>query len=646
MFVLRHPSPRCRPSSKPFFVALTALLVIVWSAKPGLAQGPPDGLPPQAAPQAEVMVEGELDVLYEDAPGGARLMHFLQTADRRLRLLFDGDLPPGLSTGARVRARGQLQNDVLALSSSGGSVETMTLASPATFGQQRTLVMLVNFQDNPTQPYTVEAAHRVTFEETSAFFLENSYQQTWLTGDTIGWITLPMTSGTCDYYKISSLAEEEAGRQGINVSQYPRRIFAFPQIGACSWWGLGNVGGNPSRSWVNGSYALKVVAHELGHNFGVHHSRSASCDAGGCTTSEYGDTHDIMGSPTGHMNAFQKERVGWLNYGSSPRSQTVTSAGTYWVDSMSVPPTGAPKALRILKSTDSNGNRTWYFVEARARTGFDGTLAPGVLIHTGSEATGNSSLQLDMTPGTSGFHGVLEPGYSFTDPAIGLTISTVGVNGAGASIFVDYPGAPCTSRAPTVSLSPGSTTLSPGQSTTLTLSVRNNDDSACASTEFLVSAGGPSGWSVVAGLTRLLVAPGVSTSTTVIVTPGSDASGTATITAHLNRATTSGSGATTSAVVTVATALNVSVSVGTSGGGYTFTATVRAAGGAVSGAPVSFTVTGPAGDVIRLSATTNGTGVATAKWKPKPRDPRGTYQLGVSVTAGGLSGTAAGSFVH
>jgi len=47
-------------------------------------------------------------------------------------------------------------------------------AQPFTFGGQRILLMLVNFQDAPTQPYTPASAHDLVFGSTSAFFIENS----------------------------------------------------------------------------------------------------------------------------------------------------------------------------------------------------------------------------------------------------------------------------------------------------------------------------------------------------------------------------------------------------------------------------------------------------------------------------------------
>jgi hypothetical protein len=67
----------------------------------------------------------------------------------------------------------------------------------------------------------------------------------------------------------------------------------------------------------------------MGHNLGLYHSHSYDCGATvlgtSCTSSDYGDTLDIMGSSSGRFNAFQKERLGWLNYGSSPPLYTVTT---------------------------------------------------------------------------------------------------------------------------------------------------------------------------------------------------------------------------------------------------------------------------------------------------------------------------------
>jgi hypothetical protein len=631
-----------------FTCVLSAAVVV-----PLVAQGPPSGLPPLAASQADVQIEGELEVQYEDSTTGGRLRHFVHAGARRVELLFEGDLPPGLQTGSVVRARGRMQNDTLELSSGGGSLQVLSLASSSTFGEQRTLVMLVNFQDNPAQPYSWSHAYDTTFGPTSEFFRENSYGQTWLTGTVVGWLTLPMATPTsCDYYGISSAAEQAAAGQGINVSQYSRRIIAFPQIGACGWWGLGNVGGNPSRSWINGSYAVKVVAHELGHNLGDYHSKSQSCDLGGCSTSEYGDTHDIMGSPTAHFNAFQKERLGWLNYGASPPVQAVTASGSYWVDAMSIPGTN-PKALRILKSTDGSGNRTWYYVEMRNQTGFDGSVGRAVLVHTGSESTGNSSMQIDLQPASGEQDLALDQGQTFTDTAIGLSIATVSLGSGGASISVTYPGAPCTMRSPSLSLSPGSIATTAETPVSFTLTVRNNDDTACQAAEMVVNAGVPSGWNVSVSPYQLTLAPGASGTAQLTVTAPAGSSGSFSVSGSVARTTTNGPGGSASATVNVSStasgepsALDVSVVAGRSGPNHQFTATVSAGGTPVAGAAVTFTVTSPTGAVKTLSATTSGSGVAAVKMSLKGKDPRGTYQVQATASSGTASGSAYTSFVY
>ena len=404
-------------------------------------------------------VERELEILHEDRDVGSRYLYFLKAAGRRLLLNFAKDEPTYLTSGAKVRVRGIRTNDVLALQSGGDSVQVLSSALPNTLGEQRTLVILVNFRNDTSQPYAVDFANNVFFGTTSSFFLENSYQQAYLSGVVNGWYTIdmdsPVNASTCDYSLISSLADQAASNAGVVLSNYSHKVYAFTQTG-CGWWGLSSVGGTPSRSWITGSLELGVTAHELGHGLGLWHSHSLDCGASAvigssCATNEYGDIVDMMGaSHSAHYNAFQKERLGWLNAGVSPPITTVTSSGTYTLGTYESLGSG-PKALKILKSIDpSTGQKTYYYLESRQAIGFDGFLASepsqnilnGVLIHTGTEGNGNSGYLLDMTPATPVYYWWYDPalavGQSFSDPVTGLTMITDWVNGTAVLVTVSF----------------------------------------------------------------------------------------------------------------------------------------------------------------------------------------------------------------
>jgi len=607
------------------------------AGQPG--QGPRAADPAQQAP-GQVQLDGELEVRYEDSNTGARLRHFLKTSSERIELSIPGE-PPGLQSGTRVRVHGQPQNNMLALASR-GSVEVLALAASNTFGAQRTIVILVNLQDNVQQPYTPDFASSTTFQSTSDFYRENSYGQTWLVGDVFGWFTIAMNSTTCDSDQIATLADQAATKAGANLANYTHRVYAFPRIASCGWWGLGTLGGNPSRAWVNGTYALKVVGHEMGHNLGDYHSKSLPCDPAACSVVEYGDDHDIMGNPSsGHFNAFQKERLGWLNYGSSPPIANVTTSGNYFVEAMSLSGTGA-KALRILKSIDASGQRTWYYIESRASAGFDNGIAPGVLVHTGSEATGDSSNLVDLDPFSSSFDAVLDVGQSFSDAAAGLQIQTISADGTGALVSVSYDGSSvCAVRAPTVSMSPPSASAAPGAAVPYTVTVKNNDVSGCPNATFDLSSVVPAGWNSVFATTSIDLAPGASSAIGLTITSAASAAGSYTLQASANR---SGPVASATASISIVGPLSVSLSATASNGTYQLSARVLSGASPISGARVTFTLTDPDNQVTTLSATTNSTGTAVAKYRVKRNDPIGGYQVTAVATFSGASGSATGGF--
>ncbi|PWT89578.1 MAG: hypothetical protein C5B54_08690, partial [Acidobacteria bacterium] len=510
--------------------------------------------PAQARDHIEksVVLEGELEVVYEDYNQHGRLRYFLKIPNQRFSLYFKAH-PPVLQTGAKVRVSGVKINDNVAVESGENDLAkltsdlttapmtptTMSLEVSNSFGVQNTAVLLVNFQDEATQPWTPAQTNDLVFNTINSFYFENSFQQTWLTGNVYGWYTIPVLSSECSQYVIGNAAKSAAAAAGVDLSQYSHLIYMFPNDSCFFWSGLSTVGGNPSESWINNDNSLRVVAHELGHGFGLFHSQGLDCTPGvlgtSCSTMAYGDTLDVMGGRAAHLNAYQKERLGWLNYGSSPPIKTANISGTYQVEPMESSGT-SPKAIKILKSTDPvTGNRSWYYLEFRQALGFDSwmigdaylveeNVLNGVVVHTGTENKGDSSLMLDMTPDSPAIYGdlfdpALVAGQTYTDPEAGVTITTTSADANQAVVNVTIGQPSCVRANPTVTLSPSqSQWVSGGVPVIFSLTVTNNDSLSCGTANFSLSVNAPSGWTATFDNVAFDLAPGASNSTNLTVT--------------------------------------------------------------------------------------------------------------------------------
>ena len=541
--MLLRPENALRQSRRAAVLALTLAALLSLGAAEAAAQGPPSDLPGRGP----VVLEGELDVIYEDDEerGEARLVHFLHTDNRRVPLRFQGDLLPDLPTGARVRISGNLADGVVTTTST--NVTTLATSTSRTLGPQDVLVILFNFSSNPTQPWTTTTIASVN-SQVRNYYLENTYGQTILSFTVAGWYTIAAPTTTCDAYTWATQAEAAATNAGFNINAYDRRVYAFPRVAACGWNGMGNVGG--PRSWSNGSYALRTIAHEQGHNFGNHHSKAMRCDSSAaCTTVEYGDDRDVLGVSgiVAHMNAFQKERLGWLNYGTAPGIRTVTSSGDYWIDNYEMLG-GSTKALKIANPATGG----YYYIESRAKTGFDANVNAGVTLHS---VSGSVGYQVDLAPTTTTYDSTLDVGQVFTDSALGVSFQTMSssVDGALIRIGTTTTAAPCATQAPSVSMA----TASP---MTYTVSVRNNNGSTCAASAFNIAATVPSGWSAsFSPGTSLSLAPGASASTTLTLAAPSGTSGSYAFSVSAMDSS-SGKSAASSATVTVSGATAISLS--------------------------------------------------------------------------------------
>lgn len=442
--------------------------------------------------EQNVRVQGTLEVQHEDWLEASRYRYFINGPAGRYSIHFTQAHANKILSGARVAVSGIQFGQMLAVAGSNSTAvqQISTAPTPQSLGEQKTLVILVNFDDNAAEPYSADAVRTAMFASDgytiNHFYLENSFQQVWLTGDVAGWYTISATSTSCDTSSIAAKAQSAAAAAGFDLTAYAHQVYAFPENNSCGWAGLSSVGGIPSQSWINsinGTFQTRVVAHELGHGLGLWHSHSLDCGASvigtNCTTAEYGDVVDTMGGPIGfapaaHFNSFQKERLGWLNAGVSPPIIAVNASGTYAIDVYETPGSG-PKALKILRSTDPvTGQRTWYYVEYRQALGFDAFLSglttnilTGLLIHTASEASGDSSDLLDLTPNTdSWWDSALGAGQSFQDTNAGIALTLASATATQAAISVNVA-----SAAPKISISTDQATYLLGQTATVTAQV-------------------------------------------------------------------------------------------------------------------------------------------------------------------------------
>jgi hypothetical protein len=482
-------------------LGLLAVLVFV-ALSSGFAQGTSTATQPATGPSKHVQLEGELEILNKDFKDHAEVSYTLKTTDgKRIAMRFAKQPPTHLLTGDHIQAEGDLSNNTLVLYSgsnvktggNGGTTSTSSSTGPLpyTFGAQYTLVVLVNFQDDAVQPYTISDAQAMYSGSVNDFFAENSYGQASIVPTVVGWYTIPDSVTTCNLSQIATDAQNAAVAAGTNLSNYTRYVYMFPQNNACGFAGSSYVGGNPSQSWINGSsLTIDVLNHELGHSFGLWHSHSLDCGTSATicssgTVVEYGDRLDVMGTSqtaSPDYNAFQKERLGWLNSGALPAITTVTSSGTYTITSYENG--SGPNALKVLKSTDpTTGSKTWYYLEARQAVGFDAFLTnpvyysqnetSGILFHIGTDNDGNSSKLLDMTPSTSTTSGwwdaSLVTGQSFTDSAGGVVFTVMSVSGSSATVQILVNGSSAAAGTLTTTITTNQTSYLPGQTVLLSI---------------------------------------------------------------------------------------------------------------------------------------------------------------------------------
>jgi M6 family metalloprotease-like protein len=367
---------------------------------------------------------------------------------------------------------------------------------PSTIGEQRVLVLLVNFLDGPSEPFTREEISEIVFDASNpssvhAYIEEVSYGQASLAGDVVDWITVPVNAEDCaDFFEVSTLGTLlDAIDPPIDVTTYGRFmiVHALPSgtapctpgststIGAVSVsTSQGAVCGSVLRVGVSNDSLLatthaRALIHELGHSLGVGHAEDIECGNASvgkvpqqCTLSNPGrDRYDIMGQVglRGHYNAIFKEEFGWLDANHIEVVHVLPA--TVALDPIELP-TGGTHVLMVPASYELGPLRssTHYVVTYRQAIGADAIYtelqgpATGVMIRLRSTGPGLAveSALVDTTPHKTSAalpqlddsaEVVLSIGERYVDGQRGVSITFTDVAGGAAIVTVDaYNGGP------------------------------------------------------------------------------------------------------------------------------------------------------------------------------------------------------------
>jgi photosystem II stability/assembly factor-like uncharacterized protein len=327
-------------------------------------------------------------------------------------------------------------------------------ASSWTETPKTVLVLNTVFPDRTT-PVGTQAEYQSVMSEVSDWLSANSYGKTNLIVTVPPNVfTLPSPVSTYEpderYPQIMADAKALALAAGINPANYDISVVAFPRIASWWWAGMASIGGG--NLWLNGYRSPGVIAHELGHNYGLWHASSWDVDDGSVMPAtgapsasdprheEYGDPFSIMGSssgyPDGHYCPHGKAALNWIN---QSQVETVATPGTYRIQRFDHSAAGTKPRLAL--KLQRAGSQTFWLGYRRSFTS-NSYLSNGAYMLW--EFQSNKCRLLDMTPDSQSSSAwadkqdaPLAIGRTFADPTASLYITPIAQGGAAPDEWLD-----------------------------------------------------------------------------------------------------------------------------------------------------------------------------------------------------------------
>ncbi|MFA6546411.1 MAG: immunoglobulin domain-containing protein, partial [Limisphaerales bacterium] len=343
-----------------------------------------------------------------------------------------------------------------------------------TLGVKRILVIRVDFSDDPGGPFDFQTGQTITVSDINSvmgtvnqFYLDNSQLQTSIQTTVLpvvlrlplsksGYVSLdPMDDLRRDSLAVARTYDQQNGNTGqYNPDNYDLDTTVFTDVGGANFGfgGLAYIGAKGML--VQGEFDLRILAHELGHNYGLLHANrwdvtGTNPTAANGTHNEYGDGYDMMGdnfSNTAiHFNEWFKTYLGWLG---SANWSTAPTGGVYRLFRHDHASAAGLRGITVGQQNDRaywlgfRHNLSTYTVNGSAATNY---LANGVEIRWGMQPPGiasdmsvNGSRLLNFTPATTNFtRHPLPVGQTFTDTNFSISITPQSVGGTSPNDYID-----------------------------------------------------------------------------------------------------------------------------------------------------------------------------------------------------------------